>query len=64
MVITALRSDHSTFTVDGAFSGSATQFRFAIPPNDPNYEVKAAYTFREDVTLLDFTPQTPIVQGI
>ena len=28
----------------------------AIPPNDPNYEVKAAYTFREDVTLLDFTP--------
>jgi hypothetical protein len=39
-----------------AFSGSATQFRLAIPPNDPNYEVKAAYTFREDVTLLDFTP--------
>jgi hypothetical protein len=39
-----------------AFSGSAIQFRFAIPPNDPNYEVKASYTFKEDVTLLDLTP--------
>jgi len=39
-----------------AFSGSAIQFRFAIPPNDPNYEVKAEYTFKEDVTLLDLTP--------
>jgi hypothetical protein len=39
-----------------AFSGSAIQFRFAIPPNDSNYEVKATYTFREDVTLLDLTP--------
>jgi hypothetical protein len=39
-----------------AFSGSATQFRFAIPPNDPNYEVKATWTFRENVTLLDLTP--------
>ncbi len=42
--------------VNRAFSGSATQFRLKIPPNDPNYEVKATYTFREDVTLLDFTP--------
>lgn len=39
-----------------AFSGSATQFRFAIPPNAPNHEVKAQWTFREDVTLLDLTP--------
>jgi len=39
-----------------AFSGSAIQFRFAIPPNDPNYEVKATYAFKEDVTLLDLTP--------
>ena len=39
-----------------AFSGSAIQFKFAIPPSDPNYEVKATYTFKEDVTLLDLTP--------
>ncbi len=39
-----------------AFSGSATQFRLAIPPNDPDYMTKATYTFKEDVTLLDFTP--------
>jgi hypothetical protein len=39
-----------------AFSGSATQFRLSIPPNDPNYEAKATYTFKEDVTLFDLTP--------
>ena len=39
-----------------AFSGSAIQFRLAIPPNDPNYEAKATYVFKEDVTLLDTTP--------
>lgn len=39
-----------------AFSGSATQFRLAIPPNDPNYETKAVHVFKEDVTLLDLTP--------
>ena len=39
-----------------AFSGSAMQPRFAIPANDPNYEVKQTYEFREDVTLLDLTP--------
>jgi hypothetical protein len=39
-----------------AFSGSAIQFKFAIPPSDPNYEVKATYAFKEDVTLLDLTP--------
>lgn len=39
-----------------AFSGSATQFRLAIPPGDPNYEAKATHVFKEDVTLLDMTP--------
>jgi hypothetical protein len=39
-----------------AFSGSATQFRLAIPPNEPNYEAKATHVFKEDVTLLDMTP--------
>jgi hypothetical protein len=39
-----------------AFSGSATQFRFAIPPGAPNHEVKATHVFKEDVTLLDLTP--------
>lgn len=39
-----------------AYSGSAIQFRLAIPPNEPNYETKATYEFKEDVTLLDLTP--------
>jgi hypothetical protein len=39
-----------------AFSGSAVQFRLEIPPNDPSYETHATYVFKEDVTLLDFTP--------
>ena len=39
-----------------AFSGSATQYRLAIPPNDPNYESRATHVFQEDVTLLDMTP--------
>ena len=39
-----------------AFSGSAIQFRLNIPPNDGNYETKATYVFKEDVTLLDLTP--------
>lgn len=39
-----------------AFSGSAIQFRLAIPPNDPNYETKATYEFKEDAILLDLTP--------
>lgn len=47
------RSDTPKFQ---AFSGSATQFRLAIPPGDPNYEVKATHVFKEDVTLLDLTP--------
>jgi hypothetical protein len=39
-----------------AFSGSATQFKLEIPPNDPSYETHATYVFKEDVTLLDLTP--------
>jgi hypothetical protein len=39
-----------------AFSGSALQPRIAIPPNEPNYEAKQTYTFKEDVTLIDLTP--------
>lgn len=39
-----------------AFSGSATQFRLAIPPNDANYEAKATYVFKEDTTVMDLTP--------
>ena len=39
-----------------AFSGSALQFKLNIPPNEPNYETKATYEFKEDVTLLDLTP--------
>ncbi len=39
-----------------AFSNSAVQFRLNIPPGDPNYETKAIYTFKEDVTMLDMTP--------
>ncbi len=39
-----------------AFCGSALQFRLEIPPNEPNYEAKASYEFKEDVTMLDLTP--------
>jgi hypothetical protein len=39
-----------------AISGSAVQFRLDIPPNEPSYETKASYVFREDTTLLDLTP--------
>jgi len=48
-----IRRDKPTYR---AFSGSATQFRLAIPPNDPSYETVAVYTFPENVTLLDLTP--------
>jgi hypothetical protein len=48
-----VRKDKPTYR---AFSGSATQFKLEIPPNEPNYETKAIYTFKEDVTLLDMTP--------
>src|SRR5262249_19076419 len=39
-----------------AYSGSALQFKLNIPPNEANYESKAVYEFREDVTMLDLTP--------
>jgi hypothetical protein len=39
-----------------AFSGSAVQQRLNIPAGDPNYETKAVYTFKEDVTMMDMTP--------
>jgi hypothetical protein len=48
-----IRKDKPTYR---ALSGSAMQQRLAIPPNDPNYESQATYTFKEDVTLLDMTP--------
>ena len=48
-----IRKDKPTYR---ALSGSAMQQRLAIPPNDPNYESKATYVFKEDVTLLDMTP--------
>ncbi len=48
-----IRKDKPTYR---AFSSSATQPRLNIPANDPNYEVHAVYTFKEDVTMLDMTP--------
>ena len=39
-----------------AFSTSAMQPRIKIPPQDPNYEARATFTFPEDVTLVDLTP--------
>jgi hypothetical protein len=48
-----IRKDKPTYR---AVCGSGTQFRLDIPPNDPNYEAKASYIFREDTTLLDLTP--------
>ena len=48
-----IRKDKPTYR---AISGSATQFRLDIPPNEPNYETKATYIFREDTTVLDLTP--------
>lgn len=48
-----LRKDKPTYR---AFSSSAMQQRLNIPPGEPNYEVHATYTFKEDVTMLDMTP--------
>jgi len=39
-----------------AFTASAMNLRLSIPPNDPNYETKETYVFKEDVTLIDLTP--------
>jgi hypothetical protein len=35
---------------------SATNFRFTIPPNDPNYEVSAKVTLQRDSTLMSLLP--------
>lgn len=48
-----IRKDKPKFR---ALSGSATQFRLNIPPNDPSYMVTATHDFKEDVTLVDMTP--------
>ena len=48
-----IRKDKPTYR---AFSGSATQFRLDIPPNEANYKTEATYVFKEDVTMLDMTP--------
>jgi len=37
-------------------SGNAINFRFRIPPGDPNYEVVASTVFKEDTTLTSLTP--------
>jgi hypothetical protein len=37
-------------------TGNATNARFAIPPGDPNYEVKASKTMDEDVLITSFMP--------
>src|ERR1022692_3264957 len=39
-----------------ALSGTATNFRFAIPPGDPNYEVRSSWTAPEDVRIVDLMP--------
>lgn len=39
-----------------AVTGAALDGAFAIPPNDPNYEVKASATIREDVHLMSVMP--------
>jgi mono/diheme cytochrome c family protein len=37
-------------------TGNAANGRFAIPPGDPNYEVKSSKTFNEDVMITSFMP--------
>jgi hypothetical protein len=39
-----------------ALSGTATNFRFAIPPGDANYEVRSSWTAPEDVRIVDLMP--------
>jgi hypothetical protein len=39
-----------------AITANAMQNRFAIPPGDPNYEVKSTWTAKEDVELLGLMP--------
>jgi hypothetical protein len=37
-------------------TGNAANARFAIPPGDPNYEVKSSKTFDEEVLITSFMP--------
>ena len=37
-------------------TGNAANARFAIPPGDPNFEVKSSKTFNEDVLITSFMP--------
>ena len=39
-----------------ALTATATNFSFAIPPGDPNYEVRSSWTAPEDVRILDLMP--------
>jgi len=39
-----------------ALSGTATNFRLAIPPGDPNYEVHSTWTAPQDVRVVDLMP--------
>ena len=39
-----------------ALTGTATNFRFAIPPGDPNYEVRSSWTADDDVRIVDLMP--------
>jgi hypothetical protein len=37
-------------------TGNAANARFAIPPGDPNYEVRSSTTFKDDVLITSFMP--------
>src|SRR5262249_14648201 len=39
-----------------SITASATNRQFAIPPGEPNYEVKSTWTARQDLTLLGLMP--------
>jgi len=39
-----------------AVTGRALNASFRIPPNDPNYEVKSAFTAKDDIKLIAFMP--------
>src|SRR5262249_1113812 len=39
-----------------ALTGRALTMNFAIPPGDPNYEVKSSWTAREDTRIHSFMP--------
>jgi mono/diheme cytochrome c family protein len=39
-----------------AGGGAAMNRRFAIPPGDPNYEVRSAYEFKEDSHIMNLMP--------